>query len=106
MADLMDDIMGRLTHLAHKDASYREGKAAGIAEERARSRFLAFDIGCIECGEPSDVIGLYETLEDAQQACATAEAKQRADWRGQHRMEVFVLRADAVSSGSDETPHE
>jgi hypothetical protein len=56
-------------------------------------RWLAFDIGCIECGEGSAVIGTYATQEAAQQAADTAEEQQKQDWRGQHRFEVYDLEA-------------
>lgn len=55
--------------------------------------FLAMDIGCIECGESSKVIGLFATEEQAQEACDKAAKEQEENWRGQHSMEVFVLNA-------------
>lgn len=55
--------------------------------------FAAFDIGCIECGESSSLIGLYATEAEAQAACDTWEA---VGWRGgQHYYEVFDLRTPA-----------
>ena len=56
--------------------------------------FLAFDVGCYECGEPSGVIGLYATREEADAACARARKRQAAEWGGQHSMEVFDLRTE------------
>lgn len=53
------------------------------------SQFVAVDIGCIECGESSALIGVYDTHESAQQACDTW---QEVGWRGgQHSYEVFDL---------------
>lgn len=53
--------------------------------------FLAFDIGCIECGSSSAVIGTFATREQAQAACDAWEA---LGWRdGQHFYEVFDLRS-------------
>ena len=54
-------------------------------------RWLAFDIGCIECGEESAVIGLFCSKEEAESACKIAADKQKVDWHGQHSMEVFDL---------------
>jgi len=54
-------------------------------------RWLAFDIGCIECGESSNVIGIYASREGAQAAADAAEKAQLEDWHGQHSMEVFDL---------------
>lgn len=53
--------------------------------------YLAFDIGCIECGESSAVIGLYKTKKGARNACDRAEEAQSKDWHGQHSMEVFEI---------------
>lgn len=60
-------------------------------------KFLAFDIGCIECGEESAVIGLFATKEAAEAACKEASKKQKENWHGQHSMEVFEIE-DAPSS--------
>jgi hypothetical protein len=54
-------------------------------------KYLAFDIGCIECGEESAVIGVYDTAQAAETACEAAAVKQKADWHGQHSMQVFEL---------------
>jgi hypothetical protein len=54
-------------------------------------KYLAFDIGCIECGEESAVIGVFDTEAEAETACEAARVKQEADWHGQHSMEIFEL---------------
>lgn len=54
--------------------------------------YLAFDVGCYECGEPSGVLGLYATEAEAEAACERAADRQKADWHGQHSMEVHDLR--------------
>jgi hypothetical protein len=53
------------------------------------SRYIAFDIGCIECGEPSGIVGVFDDEQEAAAACNLAEEKQAADWHGQHRFEVY-----------------
>ena len=55
------------------------------------TKWLAFDIGCIECGEESAVIGTYATKEEAEAACKAAQEAQEKNWRGQHSMEVFEI---------------
>ncbi|RTL08438.1 MAG: hypothetical protein EKK62_07720 [Acidimicrobiia bacterium] len=60
--------------------------------------WLAFDIGCIECGEESGVIGIYDTEAEAQAAADAAEVRQADDWHGQHSMEVFDLSAQGSFS--------
>ena len=57
-------------------------------------RYMAFDIGCIECGEPSGVVGIYDTEEEAIDAAEMAQAKQKADWIGQHAFRVFDLESE------------
>lgn len=54
-------------------------------------RWLAFDIGCIECGEDSDVIGTFDTQAEAEEACDSAMKKHCANWHGQHSFQVFDL---------------
>jgi hypothetical protein len=54
-------------------------------------KYLAFDIGCIECGEESQVIGIYSRRSEAQDAAAKAREKQAKNWEGQHSFEVFTI---------------
>ncbi len=53
--------------------------------------WLAFDIGCLECGEDSGILGIYDHKKEAEAACARAKKRQRDRWHGQHSMEVFAL---------------
>jgi hypothetical protein len=59
--------------------------------------FLAFDVGCIECGEDSTVVGVFESKQEAIEA-ARERAKGEGDEPpfgyfsgGQHSVEVFNL---------------
>jgi hypothetical protein len=54
-------------------------------------RYLAFDIGCIECGEGSGPIGVYYTRAEAQMAANEEEILQQEDWSGQHKFEVYEI---------------
>ena len=51
--------------------------------------FVAVDIGCIECGEKSHVLGVFTDIDKAQSACDEHYARQQAHWLGQHHFEVF-----------------
>lgn len=51
--------------------------------------WLVFDIGCIECGESSAVVGIYGSKSDADANMEEAKKKQEADWHGQHSFEMF-----------------
>ena len=73
------------------------GLQMALASDRARyerenaTKYIAFDIGCIECGEPSKLIGIFDSREKAQAACDEAEEIQQKpeNWTGEHWCEVF-----------------
>lgn len=54
-------------------------------------RWLAFDVGCIECGEASGVIGVYLTKAAAEVAADRVREAQDEDWHGQHSMDVYEI---------------
>jgi len=52
-------------------------------------KFLTMDIGCLECGEESEVLGIFNTKEEAEAKCAEMEA---LGWRGgQHSYQIFEI---------------
>lgn len=51
-------------------------------------KYVALDIGCIECGEPSAVLGIFDNKKDAQKVCKKYESIQSEHWYGQHYFEV------------------
>ena len=57
--------------------------------------FVVVDVGCIECGEDSDVVGVFTVWEDAERAADVARDHQRENWRGQHDFLVFEKAIDA-----------
>jgi hypothetical protein len=63
------------------------------------SRYIAMDIGCIECGEPSGIVGVFDDEVEATAACNLATEKQAEDWHGQHHFEVFD-----IEDGADYSP--
>ena len=58
--------------------------------------FVAVDIGCIECGEDSNVLGIFATKEQADKVCDKAREEQLKNWRGQHIFEVFESKLPEV----------
>ena len=57
-------------------------------------RYMVFNIGCLECGVTSDVVGFYDDKEEAE---AVAEwLYESLHWLedGQNSFEVFDLHAD------------
>lgn len=58
------------------------------------NRYLVFNIGCIECGVSSNVVGTYPTLKEANKVCGKVD--EELGWRegGQNAFEVFDLLAE------------
>lgn len=52
-------------------------------------KYMVFDVGCIECGESSEIVGFYDLLATAKTAKTKAEVKQEKDWHGQHEFLIF-----------------
>lgn len=46
--------------------------------------WIAVDVGCLECGESSSVVGIFKTEAECQAALDDARKMQEADWMGQH----------------------
>ena len=57
-------------------------------------RYMVFNVGCIECGVDSDVVGLYETKDEANSVAAVC--RDKLHWRqgGQNCFEVFDLEKE------------
>lgn len=53
--------------------------------------YVAVDIGCIECGEDSAVLGVFEHEEQARATCADHAERQKAAWHGQHDFLVYEV---------------
>lgn len=51
--------------------------------------YVAVDIGCIECGEGSNVLGLFTDKVKAQAVLDAAEKEQAANWHGEHHFGLF-----------------
>lgn len=56
-----------------------------------KSLFVVFNIGCIECGVSSQLVGVFETEAEAQ--AIADEFNDKFNWRegGQNRFQVFPL---------------
>ena len=67
---------------------------------RTPGRWLVFDVGCIECGEDSNVVGTYQDEAEARAVARTVD--KTCGWRGgQHEFEVFDLLAPQATIYSD-----
>jgi hypothetical protein len=58
--------------------------------------WIVMDIGCIECGEPSDLVGTFTTEERASAVCKQLNNSSATRQGGQHDFEVFALGAPNV----------
>jgi hypothetical protein len=59
----------------------------------ARGRWLVFNVGCIECGVSSNVVGTYSDHAEATRVAVALD--HECSWRegGQNSFEVFDLDA-------------
>ena len=62
----------------------------------ATTMWLVFDVGCIECGEDSTVVGVYRTRDEAERAAEAyrpqdADGWGRPEWNGQHDVSVYPI---------------
>jgi len=53
--------------------------------------FVAVDIGCIECGEESAVLGVFTSEKVAEEVLWEHQKRQDENWRGQHSFECFEI---------------
>jgi len=64
-------------------------------------RYLAMDIGCIECGQESAVIGIFATEQEAEAAIEAylqpGTNWGREEWTGSHHCEVFEVDVPAAT---------
>lgn len=65
------------------------------------NQWLVFNIGCIECGVSSNIVGTYATEEEALRVAKLLNDK--LDWRegGQNFFEVFDLFAEQSTDYSE-----
>ena len=57
-------------------------------------RWLVFNVGCLECGVSSNVVGTYDTVQEAN--AVADKCLEALQWRegGQNEFEVFDLLAE------------
>ena len=53
--------------------------------------YVAVDIGCIECGESSAVLGIFLDKKTAEAVCDEHAKRQAANWHGAHYFKVFEV---------------
>ncbi len=57
-------------------------------------KWMVFNIGCIECGVSSNIVGIYPTKEQAD--IIASKLNEKGEWRrrGQNYYEVYSLSED------------
>ena len=54
--------------------------------------WIVVDIGCIECGEGTSIVGLFSDRDTARTVADNCNGDSQFTWRGgQHAFEVFQL---------------
>jgi hypothetical protein len=86
------------------EAVYQEVQKRNKAMDREYDLpkpWMVFNVGCIECGVSSDVVGFYSTEEEAKQIAQACE--DELNWRqgGQNSFAVFDLRAPQAQEYTD-----
>lgn len=66
-------------------------------------RYLVFNIGCIECGVSSAIVGTFDTEAEATRVADACNDDPSLSWRngGQNSYEVFDLHADPSPEYAD-----
>ena len=66
-------------------------------------KYLVFDIGCIECGEDSNAVGIFNTRKEAEASIKKYITNKpnengrnwgRPEWHGEHSVEIFEIDVD------------
>ena len=79
------------TPISPEDLDDQEVTVAEHEKDVTVGRFMVFDIGCLECGEASDIVGFFTTTDEAVLRATDAEKEQKEDWHGQHAFVIFDL---------------
>lgn len=53
--------------------------------------YVAVDIGCIECGEETNVLGIFTDKNKAWDVLDEHAIRQRENWSGQHYFDVYEV---------------
>ncbi len=61
------------------------------------TKYLVIDIGCIECGEATEVVGVYSTHVAAQRALVARAGNEHGGYfaDGQRRVEIFAIEVES-----------
>ena len=66
-------------------------------------KYIALDIGCIECGEKSAILGVFKDKQKAEEVVKKYSKIQNDNWHGQHYFEVYEIKKENVELYNEET---
>lgn len=66
-------------------------------------KYVVVDIGCIECGEQSGVLGIFTNKKEAEKVAKKYKEIQSNNWCGQHFFEIFEVKEEDVEVYDEET---
>lgn len=55
------------------------------------SYYVAVDVGCIECGERTSILGIFTNKKQAEKILKEHSKRQEDNWEGQHSFELFKI---------------
>lgn len=53
--------------------------------------FIAIDIGCCECDEETNVLGIFTDKTKATEVLKEHKERQGMNWNGHHEFQIFQL---------------
>lgn len=59
-------------------------------------KYVVLDIGCIECGEQSAILGIFDDKKKAQKVRDKYSEIQEDNWHGQHFFEIVEVKEENV----------
>ena len=71
------------------DLTEEELKATRKNRKENKIFYVLVDIGCIECGEDTNVLGIFTDMERAIKVMDDHDKRQKENWTGQHSFEIF-----------------
>ena len=59
-------------------------------------KYVVLDIGCIECGEQSAILGIFDNKQKAKEVMEKYEKIQSSNWTGQHHFEIMEVKEENI----------
>lgn len=59
-------------------------------------KYVVLDIGCIECGEQSAILGIFDDKKKAEKVRDKYSEIQENNWQGQHFFEIVEIKEENV----------